>query len=105
MRDLKRPIRCHQRIQATERYHFHTGHGLPKYHQRFQLFEEFTGNNVNIFNQIENKENLFNLFIRKRLKVIRHGAFAVLKVIENYFSHIIKLAHLRTKNNSKNVIG
>ncbi len=77
---------------------------FPNIVSRFQFFEEFSGNNVNIFNQIENKENLFNLFTGKGFKVIFYGALAVLKMIENYFSHKIKLAHLRTDGKQKNVL-
>ena len=63
---------------------------FPNIIGRFQLFKEFTGNNIKIFNQIKYKENLFHLFIGKGIKVTLNGAFAIFEVIEDYFSHFLK---------------
>ena len=74
---------------------------LPNIIGCFQLFEKLARYDVNRFYQIENKEYLFNLFVGEGLKVILHRAFAVFKMVENYFSHEVKLAQVRTKGNDK----
>jgi len=69
---------------------------FPNIIGRIQFFEKFTGYDIKILNQVENEENFFDLLVGKRFEVILHWAFAVLKMIENNFSHIHKLAHLLT---------
>jgi len=74
---------------------------FPNIVSRLQFLEQFSGYNVNIFNQIENKEHFFNLLVGKRSKVIFYGAVTILKMIENYFTHGVKLALLRTHGKVK----
>ena len=71
---------------------------FPNIVSRFQFFKEFTGNNINILNQIKYKEDFFNLFVGKSFKVSLNWTLAVLEMIENYFSRASKLAYMRTKS-------
>lgn len=61
-----------------------------------QFLKKFTRYHIKLLNQIKNKENLFNLFLGKRIKIFLDRALPIIQTIENYFSHASKLAYMRT---------
>lgn len=65
---------------------------LPNIVSCLQLFEKFTRNNGEIFNQIKNKENFLHLLIGQGVKVVMNWAVAIFEVVETDFSHALRLA-------------
>ena len=65
---------------------------FPNVVNRFQFLEKFTGDNIKIFNEIKDKENLLHLLIGQGIEVLMNWAVAIFEVVEINFSHILKLA-------------
>lgn len=65
---------------------------FPNVISPFQILEKFTGDNVEIFNEIKDKENFLNLLIVQGVKVVLNWAVAIFEVVEIDFPHTLKLA-------------
>jgi len=65
---------------------------FPNVVSRFQFLEKFTGDNIEIFNEIKNKEGLLHLLIGQGVKIVLNWAVTIFEVVEINSSHILKLA-------------